>query len=158
MQLADLQAAATRTWRAHLVRCAIITAALISVPLVQHLQLRFLDTGYAFTRFGWLVSALLAVYLAEWTWHERRQLQVIRNLRSLPADSELVLSRAKEKAHRSLASFVLVSALYFLTLLMTAHTPLSRSLGSILWVVPVSALAALVRSWHEQRLATPAAH
>jgi hypothetical protein len=106
MRIADAQLAASRSWHMQLGRCVLVALALAFVAF-ETLH-RVHEDGLTLL---WSGFALIAVYMAEQTWHAWRQLQFSRELDDALTGSEFRQAKAKEELHTSLSALLLLVGL-----------------------------------------------
>jgi hypothetical protein len=149
VRLEDLQAAANRAWRIHLLRCIAIALSLVIALIAEHRVLGYLAVANPPLIWGViLLYSALVVYTAEWTRHEWRQLQAIERFQSLPSAHELRIARSKEKLYYSILNAVFLSCVTaFIAWIMHSNKLLLIQFS----MLPVIGLIAVFKAWRELR-------
>jgi hypothetical protein len=147
VRLEDLQAAANRTWRIHLLRCFAIGLSLVIALIAQRRVLGYLAVASPPLIWGviFFYFAMVA-YTAEWTRHEWRQLRAIQKFQSLPSTHELRVARSKERLYYSLLNAVFVSCIFgFIAWIMHSNKLLLIQLS----ILPVVGFSVALKAWRD---------
>jgi hypothetical protein len=151
MQLEELQMAANRAWRIHLVRSLVFAWILVIGPITERPKLGFLAmSNPTLIWAAVLFYVALVAYCAEWTRYEWHQLQAIKKLRSVPSDDELRIARAKEKLRYSMMTAALLFCLFGCGAWMLLSISSNR-FNLMLYTSLAAALGALGPVWRATR-------